>query len=249
MWTKVFLLRNLPHYLLKSSLFHSLSLRMQQSKRNIFQDRRTATRFLDRLVSRGSYQLSHLNEPWVSEIRDAIVGTSRRGEHATSSSLLYFAYLPCQVDLNLTAVKWDWIDLMGAVKVISLPSLIVEGRAFIFRSNSMHSRISVCMYMIYVCMYVCDICMYVWMYDVCVMCVRACVYVPADFFISYVFPQKRFSTLVGERWTGLSRARLIFVVAVASSRKLPGTNAKSMLIRGGTFRNLRNREPQINRRV
>lgn len=39
---------------------------------------------------------------------------------------------------------------MGAVKVISPPFLIVEGRAFIFRSNSMHSRTSVC-----VCVCVC----------------------------------------------------------------------------------------------
>lgn len=141
------------------------------------------------------------------------------------SPLLYFVWLPCQVDLSLTAVKWDWIDLMGAVKVISPPFLIVEGRAFIFRSNSMHSRTSVC---------------------VCV-CMRAhdtsvCVYMcPRIFYLRMYFPE-RSSTLVGERWTGLSRAHLIFVVAVASSRKLPGTNAKSMLIRGGISRNLRNRE-------
>jgi hypothetical protein len=47
--------------------------------------------------------------------------------------------LPCQVDLALMAVGRDWIDLMGAVKVISLFCLVVEGRVLIFRSNSKQS--------------------------------------------------------------------------------------------------------------
>jgi len=51
----------------------------------------------------------------------------------------HFACLLCQVDLALMAVGRDWIDLMGAVKVISLFCLVVEGRVLIFRSNSKRS--------------------------------------------------------------------------------------------------------------
>jgi len=73
---------------------------------------------------------------------------------------------------------------MGAVKVISPPFLIVEGRAFIFRSNSMHSRTSVCV----------GVCMRAHDTSVVYVCVRG-------FFISYVFPRK----IQHPRWRAVNR--------------------------------------------
>lgn len=100
----------------------------QQYFLQIFFRRQTSRdlRFFGRVLSRGSsYRLPRWNKPRV--------GDKRREHETPSSSPFYFTCLPCQVDSGLMAVEWDWIDLMGAVKVISQSSLHC-GR-IIFRSK------------------------------------------------------------------------------------------------------------------
>lgn len=90
-------------------------------------------RFFDRVTSHGLLSTASVEMNLEPTIRDTIADARKSTwEHETTSlSPFYFACLPCEIDSGLMAVEWDWIDLMGAVKMIS-PSFFHHGKACLF---------------------------------------------------------------------------------------------------------------------